>query len=44
MKNFFNSEWNNWNKYLFGLAIMLGTIAVASGILLGILNLLTGGF
>ena len=44
MKNFFNSEWKDWKEYLFGLAIMLGTMAVASEILLGILNLLTGDF
>ena len=42
MKNFFNGEWNDWKEYLFGLTIMLGTIAVASGILMGILNLIEG--
>lgn len=44
MKNFFNGEWNDWKEYLFGLAIILGTMAVSAGYLLGILNLLIGGF
>lgn len=39
MNNFFD-----FNRFIFGIAIILVTIIVASGILLGILNLLTGGF
>ena len=39
MNNFFN-----FNRFIFGTAIILGTIIVIAGFSLGILNLLTGGF
>ena len=38
------NDFFNFNRFIFGIAIILVTIMVSSGILLGILNLLTGGF